>query len=75
MPQSLYLWNGSISYEGFSFRQVACFYFCSIFFLLCCGGGVIWPVVGRGGGGGGVPFSVSSGFLRVASLSGVTLVN
>ena len=79
MPRSLFVWTGSISYEGFSFWQVACVYFCYMFYLviLCLisavvggGGGGFWPMVGRG-----VLLSVVSGFLRVASLSEVTLVN
>ena len=50
--------------------------FDSLFFLLYCVsyllllGRGFWPVVGRG-----FPFSVFSGFLRVASMSGVALVN
>ena len=33
MPRYLFLWTGSISYEGFSFRQVACLYLFPV--ILC----------------------------------------
>ena len=73
IPRSLFVWTGSISYEGYSSRlSVFVFIICMLYcvsFLLLLGAGLL------ASGKEGVPLYVFRGFLRVASLSGVTLVN
>ena len=78
MHRSLFLWTGSIMYEGFFHSgklPVSIFvqYFsCYTVSHICC----FFAVGGGGflaGGREGVPLSVFSGFLWVTSLSGVTL--
>ena len=63
-------------FDVLHYGKLLVFYFVQMFsYVILClisvvGGQGFWPVVGRG-----VPLSGFSGFLRVASLSGVTLVN
>ena len=58
MPRFLFVWTGSFLYGYFSFRQIACLYFCLFVILLYCVSYLI--VLGAGflaSGGKGVPFS------------------
>ena len=73
MPWSLFLWTGSIPYEVFFHSSKLPVCICSLFY--CVSYLLLLGAVYLAGGGEGVLFSVFSGFLRGASLSGVAFVN
>ena len=70
---------GQFLYGYFSFRQIACLYFCLFVILLYCDSYLILFIVLRAGflagDGKGVPVLQFSGYLQVVSLSGATLLN